>query len=77
MFSQRYSLALLMSPLRSCYYKQPPDEFCQLEGTETAAPTLIICINRVNLLDNLQQHSWEHLTPLGHVSWAVFVSCCL
>lgn len=77
MFSQRYSLAPLMSPLRSCYYKQPPDEFCQIEGTGTAAQTLIICVNRVNLLNNLQQHSWEHLTLLAHVPWAVFVSCCL
>lgn len=40
MFSQRYSLASLMSPLRSCYYKQPPDELCQIDGTGTAAQAL-------------------------------------
>lgn len=40
MFSQSYSLASLMSPLRSCYYKQPPDESCQIDGTGTAAQAL-------------------------------------
>lgn len=76
---QIHSLALLMSPLRSCYYKQPPDEFCQIEGAGTEAQTLTICITRLNLLNSLQQeqHSWEHLTLLGHVPWAIFVSCCL
>lgn len=67
MFSQRYSPAPLMSPLRSRYYKQPPDEFCQIEGTGTAAQTLIICANRVNLLNNPQQHSWGRLTLPGRV----------
>lgn len=64
-----------MSPLRSRYYKQPPDEFCQIEGTGTAAPTLIICVNRVNLLNNPRQRSWERLTVPGRVPRAVFVSC--
>lgn len=76
MFSQRYSPAPLMSPLRSRCYKQPPDESCQREGTGTAAQALIISVNRVNLLNNPQQHSWERLTLPGRVPRAVFVSCC-
>lgn len=71
--SQRYSPAPLMSPLRSRYYKQPPDEFCQIEGTGTAAQTLIICVNRVNLLSDPQQHSWEGLAVPGRAPRAVFV----
>lgn len=75
-FSHRHSPAPLMSPLRSRYYKQPPDEFCQIEGTGTAAQTLIICVNRVNLLNNPRQRSWDRLTLPGRVPRAVFVSCC-
>lgn len=75
-FSHRSSPAPSMSPLRSCCYKQPPDEFCQTEGPGTAAQALIICVNRVNLLNNRQQHSWERLTLPGRVPRAVFVSCC-
>lgn len=37
---------------------------------------LRLCVNRVNLLSNLQHHSWEHLTLLGHRSWATFTWFC-